>query len=195
MMDYSAELVKRIQHGDTSSFEKLFNMYKDKAVRTAYLITKNSALAEDAVQEAFILCYFKIRGLKDPAMFKTWFFRILTRLAWRMSAKEKGAVSIDDVPEAADLKDSTEVEKEVENQEQSAFLMRAVKSLDIKQQTVIFLYYYNDFSVKEIARVMGSFEGTVKSRLHAARKNLRKYIEAEENYTMEGRFHEIIGKI
>lgn len=194
-MDYSAELVKRIQHGDTSSFEKLFNMYKDKAVRTAYLITKNSALAEDAVQEAFILCYFKIRGLKDPAMFKTWFFRILTRLAWRMSAKEKGAVSIDDVPEAADLKDSAEVEKEVENQEQSAFLMRAVKSLDIKQQTVIFLYYYNDFSVKEIAQVMGSFEGTVKSRLHAARKNLRKYIEAEENYTMEGRFHEIIGKI
>lgn len=195
MIDNSAELVMRLQKGDKSSFEELFNLYKDKAVRTAYLITNNKALADDIAQEAFILCYFKIATLKDPRRFKTWFFRMLTRLAWKMSSREKISVPVDNIFEFADMQENNLVEGEVLDKEKARTLMEAVKHLGIKQKTTILLYYYNNFSVSEIAGIMGCFEGTVKSRLHAARKNLKKSIEFKDVYKMEGKCNEIIGKI
>ena len=53
-------------------------------------------------------------------------------------------------------------------------MLRAeIDNLELKQKTVIVLYYFNGFTIKEIAKIMGCFEGTVKSRLHSARKNLK----------------------
>ncbi|QAT43046.1 RNA polymerase sigma factor [Aminipila luticellarii] len=195
MVDNSAELVTRLQKGDTSSFEELFNLYKDRAVRTAYLITNNRSLADDIAQEAFIQCYFKIMTLRDPESFKTWFFRTLTRLAWKMSAKEKTAVPVENIFEFGKTEHTNLVEGEIMDKEESRQLMEAVKQLDIKQKTTVLLYYYNNFSVSEIAKIMGCFEGTVKSRLHTARKNLKKSIEFNEIYKMEGKHHEVIGKV
>ncbi|WP_027398707.1 RNA polymerase sigma factor [Anaerovorax odorimutans] len=195
MIDNSAELVMRLQKGDKSSFEDLFDMYKAKAVRTAYLITNNRALADDIVQEAFILCYFKIAELKDPMSFKTWFFRMLTRLAWKMSAKEKVSVPVDNIFEFAETEDIHLVEGEIIDKEESKCLMEAVEHLEIKKKTTILLYYYNNFSVSEIAQIMGCFEGTVKSRLHSARKNLKKSIECNDIYKMEGKYNEITERI
>lgn len=195
LIDNSAELVMKLQKGDKSSFEGLFNLYKDRAIRTAYLITNNRALADDIAQEAFILCYFKIATLKDPRKFKTWFFRMLTRLAWKMSSKEKVSVPVDNIFEFAEMQENNLVEGEVLDKEKARSLMEAVKHLGRKQKTTILLYYYNNFSVSEIAGIMGCFEGTVKSRLHAARKNLKKNIEFKDAYKMEGKCNEIIGKI
>lgn len=174
MIDNSAELVLKLQKGDKASFEVLFDLYKAKAVRTAYLITNNRALADDIVQETFILCYFKIADLKDPTSFKTWFFRMLTRLAWKMSVKEKVSIPVDNIFEFAEAEDTHLVEGEIIDKEESKWLMEAVEHLEIKKKITILLYYYNNFSVSEIAEIMGCFEGTVKSRLHAARKNLKK---------------------
>ena len=195
MIDNSAELVLKLQKGDTSSFEGLFDLYKAKAVRTAYLITSNRALADDIVQEAFILCYFKISELKDPTKFKTWFFKMLTRLAWKMSAKEKASVPVENIFEIAEAEDTHFVEGEIIGKEEARRLMDAVNLLEIKKKITVLLYYYNDFSVGEIAQIMGCFEGTVKSRLHAARRILRKSIECDESFGMEVKCNEIIGKI
>ncbi len=195
LIDNSAELVMRLQKGDKSSFEGLFNLYKNEAIRTAYLITNNRALADDIAQEAFILCYYKIATLKDPRRFKTWFFRMLTRLAWKMSSREKVSVPVDNIFEFAETQENNLVEGEVLDKEKAKSLMKAVNHLGIKQKTTILLYYYNNFSVSEIARIMGCFEGTVKSRLHVARKNLRKSIECKDIYKVEGTYNEIVEKI
>jgi len=72
-------LLKRIQGGDGQAFEVLLEQYSGKALRTAYLITGRKDIIEDAVQEAFVQCYRKIKGLRDPATFETWFYRLLTR--------------------------------------------------------------------------------------------------------------------
>ena len=57
---------------------------------------------------------------------------------------------------------------------------RAVESLDEKHRTIVVLYYFNDFTTPEIARITGCLEGTVKSRLHTARKRLERYLAKEE---------------
>ena len=62
-------------------------------------------------------------------------------------------------------------------QEEAGMIFRAVEALPVKQRTVVVLYYYNELSVGEIARVLGCREGTVKSRLHTARKFLKGELE------------------
>ena len=59
-------------------------------------------------------------------------------------------------------------------------LWDAVQGLEIRQRTAVVLYYYNQMSTKEIAKAMGCLEGTVKSRLHTARKNLKDRLNARE---------------
>lgn len=195
MIDNSEELVLKLQKGDESSFECLFNLYKAKAVRTAYLITNNRALADDIVQEAFILCYFKITELKDPTSFKTWFFKILTRLAWKMSAKERVSVPVENIFEFAETEGTHSIEGDIIDKEEAKYLMEAVEHLEIKKKITVLLYYYNNFSVSEISQIMGCFEGTVKSRLYAARKNLKQRFQHNNNYGMEAKYSGITGKI
>lgn len=161
MEDRSAELVRAFQKGDKDAFEKLFELYKVRAVRTAYLMTSNSALAEDITQEAFVQCYEKINSLKDPMQFKSWFFKILTRIAWRMSSKEKRITPIENIFEVADYEEIAQVEADFIKSEDSKKLMVAVNNLEEKQKTTVLLYYYNEFSIGEIAKVMGCFEGRV----------------------------------
>lgn len=195
MEDNSIELVFKLQHGDKAAFERIFQLYKVKAVRTAYLLTNNKALAEDITQEAFVQCYLKIKDLKNPEQFKTWFFRILTRIAWRMSVNEKTVVPVENIFELADYKNTEQIELDFIDKENAKQIMSAVNRLEEKQKTTILLYHYNDFSVAEIASIMGCFEGTVKSRLHTARKNLKKSLQIKEKGMGEDMTDAVIYKI
>jgi RNA polymerase sigma-70 factor (ECF subfamily) len=68
------DLIIGIQNGDSDSFTKLYDLYKNKAVRTAYLITGNRTSAEDVAQDAFVKCYVEIGKLQNPECFRTWFY-------------------------------------------------------------------------------------------------------------------------
>lgn len=176
------ELVIKIQSGDMNAFEELFEIYKNEAHRYSYLITGNAYLSEDIVQEAFIKCYTHIKSLKNQEQFKSWFFKILTRIAWKYSKKEKKSVPVDNIFEKADDEKINESINEYMRKEQSDALHLEIDRLDIKQKTVIILYYFNELTVKEIAEVMGCFQGTVKSRLHSARKKLKSSLIRSDEY-------------
>ena len=83
------EVVKKIQAGDMNAFEEIFEIYKNQAIRYAYLITNNKFTSEDIVQETFVKCYLKIKDLKNVEQFKSWLFKILTRTAWDYMKKDK----------------------------------------------------------------------------------------------------------
>ncbi|MGE4214641.1 MAG: RNA polymerase sigma factor [Anaerotignaceae bacterium] len=195
MDDNSVELVMNLQKGDKTAFEKLFQLYKVQAVRTAYLLTNNKALAEDICQEAFVQCYLKIGDLKNPEQFKTWFYKTLTRITWKMYSKEKGIVPVENIFELADCNDTHQVELDFIKKQTAEKIMWAINGLEEKQKTTALLYYYNDFSITEIANIMGCFQGTVKSRLHTARKNLKKSLVIEERFKEEGMKDAVIYKL
>lgn len=162
-----------------------FNPYKTKAMRLAYLITNNQTLSDDITQEAFVQSYLNIKYLRNPLQFKTWFFKILTRLAWKMSTKEKKVIALDAITETQEVDDRMNIENDFIQKEKSEAIMAAIRQLELKQRTVILLYYYNDFSIAEIAQILGCFEGTVKSRLHSARKQLSKSLVTLQNESFE----------
>lgn len=144
MNENVTDLVIQIQNGENAAFEKIFEIYKVSAIRTAYLLTNNKALAEDITQEAFVQCYLKINTLKNPAQFKTWFFKILTRIAWKINTKEKEAIPVENIFEIYNTTDNSSVEDNFINKETSEKIMAAINQLEQKQKTVVLLYYYND---------------------------------------------------
>ena len=168
------ELIIKIQSGDMNAFAIIFEKYKNEAVRYSYLIIGNKHTSEDIVQDAFVTCYTKIKSLKKQEQFKSWFFKILTRIAWKYYKKEKKSVPVDNIFEKADYETNCEAISKYIKKEQADILHEVIDELDIKQKMVIILYYFNELTIKEIAQIMECFEGTVKSRLYTARKKLKK---------------------
>lgn len=176
------ELVVKVQKGNIKAFEELFELYKHKALRTVYLMTRNKDASEDIVQEVFVVCYTSIKGLKNPEYFKTWFYRILTRTTWRYMDKERILIPVEHIFEKSeDDFINTPLEK-LEQKEESNVLYQEVLKLKPKLQETVILYYYNELSIKEIAGIMDCFEGTVKSRLYTARQRLKKNLVKEEDF-------------
>lgn len=167
-------IINELKSGNLDALDLLYSKYSVQALRTAYLITSDRYMAEDIVQEAFITCYKSIHSLKNPNLFRPWFFKLLTRLSWKHIKKQNKAIPIDNVIEQLDIQKSKD---SLDNYSLSADydeLYTAINNLNIKLKTIIILYYFNELTIKEIALVTGCLEGTIKSRLYNARKILKK---------------------
>lgn len=173
------DLIKRCQHGDVDAFGILVERYGARAVRTAYLVTNHREMAEDVAQEAFVQCYRQIKRLRDPRMFQPWFYRILIRLSWRHMAKEKGQVSLEALADRDGklLVDGHNLVEVVEAKLAQDVVRKAIGRLNAPLRITIILYYFNELSIKEIGHVLGCREGTIKSRLHNARKQLARELQ------------------
>lgn len=164
------ELVRRLQAGDAAAFETLYERYQNLIVRTAALITGSRQEGEDLAQECFIRCWQQIKTLRDPARLKSWMLTILTRDAWRAGKRRQRETPVEEFWEGEPGPSSLDA---VLRQESDRRLYQAIRALPDKQRAIVILYYFDDLPVREIARVTGSLEGTVKSRLFNARRALR----------------------
>lgn len=158
-----AEWIRRAQAGDRAAFGQLYEGYKLKAFRTAFLITRDLHLAEDMTQEAFVRAYLQI-GRCDPTRpFAPWFFRILINRCRTAVAGRGRHVALDEVPEAAAFDGG------FATVEARAVIWREIQRLAPHYQDVLLLRYYQDFSEAAIAEALDLPAGTVKSRLAKAR--------------------------
>lgn len=179
-MDEQEKLVRLMQEGDIEAFDRIFELYQSRLLRTAYLITGNHADSEDIVQETFVKCYCNCKSLRDPAGFTTWIYQIMTRTAWRYGRRKRREEPVEKIYDRAEpATDDLPLNKVLEN-EQKEELYDRIRKLNQKQRTVIILYYFNQMSTREISRVLGCMEGTVKSRLYTARKILGNGIREEQ---------------
>lgn len=181
------ELIKRCQSGDVDAFELLVEKLGAQAVRTAYLVTGRRDLAEDIAQEALIQCIYSIKQLKKAEFFKTWFYKILIRTSWKMAVKNKGLLQIDNPNHSLDavLPDQVGLAEAFEKKEAEEAVCRAVSTLSEPLKAVVILRYFNDFSINEIAGILCCKEGTVKSRLHNARKLIAAFLQ-KKGWNMAG---------
>ena len=178
------ELARQMISGNLEAFEALMDEYRPKALRAAYLISGNFADSEDIVQETFVDCYINRKKLKNPGAFMSWFYKILSRNAWRICRRAKREQPSEEViQEEKKTQDGISddgILNHVVLKEEETALFEAVRKLPVKQRTVIILYYYNEMSVKEIAQVCGCMEGTVKSRLYHGKEKLKIMLEDHE---------------
>lgn len=177
-------LVCRMQENDSQAFDELMEFYYPKLLRMAYLISGSYADSEDIVQETFVLCWMNRRKLREPENFYSWLCRTLTREAWRFCRKARREQPAEEIFEDAE-RSCGSVLDEVLLQDRDRRLYQAVAGLPVKQRTAVVLYYFNQMPVGEIAAAMGCLEGTVKSRLHTARRKLRSVLKEQQLYGEE----------
>lgn len=175
------QIVQMFKDGDKQAFDLLYEKYKNIAFRMAYLISGNKQDSEDIVQETFIKCYQHIKELKKNEGFRSWLFQILTRTAWKFCAMRTKEIPDDEIMDKAkNIYDETPLDLVLEK-ERLALINKIVDNLDLKHKTVVILYYYNQLSTKEISKIVGCLEGTVKSSLFTARKQLKNaLVEIEQ---------------
>ena len=170
-----AELVRKMISGDKDAFAGLMEIYQKQALRAAYLISGNYADSEDIVQETFTSCYINRKQIRDPEAFKGWFYKTLSRTAWRVCREQPAEEVYPEEKEAPGGLLSCVILKEEEQA-----LYREILRLPVKQRTVIILYYYNEMTIKEIAAACGCLEGTVKSRLFHGKARLKEALTKQD---------------
>lgn len=172
-------LIAQLREGSREAFDKLYEKYKNPAIRTAYLITGNMADSEDIVQETFVKVWLYIGALQNDSGFKPWMMRILARTAYRVGKKSKREIPDEEAVERMDKPQNDTSLDHVIQLEEAEMISAAVRALPVRLRTVVVLYYYDSFSVKEIAGMLGLMEGTVKSRLHTARRRMQSALEKQ----------------
>ncbi|MBQ9614095.1 MAG: RNA polymerase sigma factor [Lachnospiraceae bacterium] len=171
-------LVRRMKNGDRSAFDSIYEKYHIPILRSAYLICGNRQDAEDVMQDTFVACWLHVRELRKDESFRYWLFRIMAQAA-RKTAKEHAALVPDEmIQDTADRGQLQQlVSDEYERVLDGYFVENALQALSKQQREVIVLYYYNEMSVKEIANTLQVFEGTVKSRLFTARRQMKSALQ------------------
>lgn len=180
----NAILVKKVLEGDASAFAELYRGTVKSVFFHAQKILKNEQDVEDAVSESYIRAFENLSKLKDPALFMPWVNRIATYVSLNMVRDDRyrNAASFDDEdfcyePVAGEMETPDLV---LDKKATEELIGKMIDALPEVQRIAVIMYYYDEMSVAEIAKATGCSEGTVKSRLNYARRNLEQAVLAEE---------------
>ena len=149
------QAVQRLKLGDIRGLEYLVNCHQLKAVRVAYLITRDSGLAEDIVQEAFIHVFHSIRTFDETRPFEPWFLRSVVNASVKMMQRSMWQIQVGDEADESlyvELAAKVEsVEEQVASIEIQNQIWEAMQKLSPRQRAVIVQRYYLEMSEKEMA--------------------------------------------
>lgn len=171
-------IVERARQGRRDAFEELVRMYNQKVFHLAYGFVRDRAAADDLAQEVFIKAYQSLPKFRAEAEFGTWIYRIAVNHIkdhLRKTARRK-EISLDEVGEGpiavADSVADGELRREEEERRREVF--RILETLPPKYRLILTLRDVQGMSYEDVASALGIAPGTVDSRLHRARKMLRK---------------------
>lgn len=175
-------LVLRCQAGDDAAFAKLMATFETRTL--GYLRGIVGDDADDVQQEVWITVYRHLSGLADPGAFRTWLFRTTRHRAIDFLRKRKREQElIDDVPleNVADSSVESYAEEPRSALIEDEAVTAALMAMPPPQREVMLLRYRDGLSYKEIAQVVGRPIGTIRTRLHHARKRLQESLIRRES--------------
>ena len=175
------EAVNRAKQGDVDEIGNIIKENMTSLYRIAYSILKNEDEIYDAISSTTIIVFEKISTLKQAEFFKTWITRILINECYKIYNQNKKIVYLENNQNIEQLK-HVDTYSEINIKE----LLKKINK-DLRQ--IVVLYYIEDLSIKDIAKILEIPEGTVKSRLSRARKELEQILiknESEERRNSNG---------
>jgi len=176
------QAIQRLKNGDISGLEFLATCHQVKAVRTAYLITRDIGLAEDVVQDSFLQAFRSIRGFDSTRPFEPWFMRSVVNASVKVMQKSARQIQVGNEADETIFVElaarAESVEAQVESIEFQNQIWDAMQKLSPRQRAVIVQRYFLEMSEAEMAKESGTAAGTVKWMLNAARERLRGLLGA-----------------
>jgi RNA polymerase sigma-70 factor (ECF subfamily) len=179
-------LIAECLNGDTAAFGALVRRYQDRLYNTAYRLVGNAEDAQDVVQEAFLSAYQSLGNFKGDSLFFTWLYRIAVNTAISLKRKQRAVLRIDggrDGGPAVEPLDPSDVSRPghaLEQAEQGQRVQQALSRLSPEHRAVLVLKDMEGQKYESIADALRVPIGTVRSRLHRARLELRELLEKGE---------------
>jgi len=184
--DDDLRLIADCLQGDSAAFGELIRRYQDRLYNTVYRLVDNAEDALDVVQEAFLHAYQSLDSFKGDSLFFTWLYRIAVNTAISLKRKRRVVLSIDGTRNGEPLTeplDPSEVVRpghNLEQQEQEIRVRRALAKLSPEHRAVLIMKDMEGQKYETMAEVLQVPIGTIRSRLHRARLELREILEREE---------------
>ncbi len=161
-------LVLRCQSGDREAFDQLLKSIEIRLWRYISNLTGGGDLADDILQEVFLIIYRKIGWLNDPHLFRPWVYRIATRETFRILKKRSNW--------REDVLDDSLLESVIQPEPAIDLDMRILKRISPASRAVLMLHYLEELSLNETANILDISVGTVKSRLAYGLRRLREQV-------------------
>ncbi|HET7089464.1 MAG TPA: sigma-70 family RNA polymerase sigma factor [Anaerolineae bacterium] len=177
--------IARLKQGDIGGLETLVRIYQVRAVRAAYLVVRDRALAEDIVQAAFVRAYERIGQFDANRPFGPWFLKSVINDSLKAITQQQRNVSLD---WEAEREDTTWADRLIdpapgplemaESADMQRMVQEALGQLTPAQRTAVVLRYFLDFSEAEMTTKLNRPPGTVRWLLYAARERLRDILSS-----------------
>jgi len=180
----TAALIEAVREGDLSAFDGLVQAHQDAAFAYALVLTKNTAAAQDAVQDAFLDAYLRLPQLREAGAFRAWLRRIVFKHCDRQRRRPRLPQRV--VTEAVEAADEV-----FEAREKRARMFDVIEQLPEHERFVVALHYLGDQPVQAIADFLALTPSAVKKRLYSARKRLRTLEETMTNVPAQPFAHRI----
>jgi RNA polymerase sigma-70 factor (ECF subfamily) len=172
------DLVRSAARGDRAAFDALLGATIHRLYAVAERILRDPDRAGDAVQEALVLAWHDLPGLREPERFDAWLQRVAVNAA-RMTHRSRRRRGVREIPQSRLGTARTQPVVNDGTAADARVLDAALRTLDVEQRSILVLHHLEGRSVAEIAAMLDVPIGTVKSRLHTARRELQAAIDAE----------------
>ena len=172
------ELVKEAKLGNKEAFTQIIIEMENELYKIARLRLKNEDDIDDAIQETMLKAFKSIKKLKNEEYFKTWIIKILINNCNNIYRKKK-EILIEDY--SKELKSET---NKLEHVEKKLDFYSIIKILDYEEKIILVLYYMENFTTKEISKIIKLNSNTVKSKLLRAKNKLKEVYGGEREVWM-----------
>jgi len=169
--------VPEARAGEPGAWDTLFRRYQLPLYVYVFELVRDKQAGLDLVQETFIAAVRHIGSLREDNKFGSWLFGIAHQKCVQRWRKRK-EIPFDEIPETLDEFENSPDDLLIRREQETEF-MNLLNQLPLPQRSVLLLHFVEDFSLEEIARITETQLGTVKSRLHYAKKSLRKLLEVK----------------
>lgn len=182
------DLVQKSQSGDRQAWEELIRAVQDRVYYRCRRILGNETDALDATQDVLVAMLESIVSLRQPEAFPAWLNRMTVNICCKQMSRISRERRIQQLvgrllPDEEAAEGQRSPDKELDNEENRRIIVELVDALPAEQRACVLLYYYDEMPVKDVAQLLHLSEGTVKSRLHYARRRIKRGVE---RYTRQG---------
>lgn len=175
------QLIRSACNGDTAAFGALVRKYQVRLCTSLTHICGSLDDAEDVAQEAFVQAYVKLRTFAGGSAFYTWLYRIAVNAAISRRRRRREQTSVDSKREELGLEPldgGEQADERLLREERAVQVQRAMARLSDEHRTILVLREIDDHDYDEIANILQLPVGTVRSRLHRARLQLKEQLDA-----------------
>lgn len=178
-MKDDAQLIDEALSGDAAAFGHLVTRYQDRLYNSLVHVVGSADLAYDAVQDAFVQAFVKLDTFQRASGFYTWLYRIAFNLAASRRRRQKPMLSVDAGEELGQqpVDRSASPSENLEREERAGQIQAGLARISEEHRAILVLREIDDYSYEEIAEILDLPVGTIRSRLHRARLQLRDQLK------------------